>query len=232
MNTVKLPVTRSYQVNTIYPCLQGEGCLTGTPMMLIRLQYCPVGCPFCDTKETWHLDNDFMQPTLETALGTNKFFADVNAHQIVSYLSSLNMPQIEWVLLTGGEPAAQPLKELFYVLKNAGYKIALETSGVANGCINVPFDWLCVSPKIGMPGGYELRADVLAAADEIKYVIGKQRDIDTLKGILANNELKKDVVICVQPMSQSAPATQICIKAAMDNGWRLSIQTHKYLKLP
>ena len=30
-----------------------EGSHTGVPSVFIRLQGCPVGCPWCDTQHTW-----------------------------------------------------------------------------------------------------------------------------------------------------------------------------------
>jgi 6-pyruvoyltetrahydropterin/6-carboxytetrahydropterin synthase len=45
-------VVTSYVVNDIYTCIQGEGVQTGVAMVLLRLQGCAVGCPWCDTKET------------------------------------------------------------------------------------------------------------------------------------------------------------------------------------
>ncbi|MCF3854570.1 7-carboxy-7-deazaguanine synthase QueE, partial [Salmonella enterica subsp. enterica serovar Weltevreden] len=33
--------------------LQGDGYLTGVPAIFIRLQGCPVGFAWCDTKHTW-----------------------------------------------------------------------------------------------------------------------------------------------------------------------------------
>lgn len=38
-----------YRVNDIYTTVQGEGCQTETAMVLLRLQGCGVGCPWCDT---------------------------------------------------------------------------------------------------------------------------------------------------------------------------------------
>ncbi len=42
-----------YPINEMFQTLQGEGCFTGVPAIFIRLQGCPVGCAWCDTKHTW-----------------------------------------------------------------------------------------------------------------------------------------------------------------------------------
>lgn len=42
-----------YPINEMFQTLQGEGVYTGVPAIFIRLQGCPVGCSWCDTKHTW-----------------------------------------------------------------------------------------------------------------------------------------------------------------------------------
>ena len=49
MNPTKLPV------NEVFETVQGEATFTGTPSVFIRLQGCPVGCSWCDTKHTWEM---------------------------------------------------------------------------------------------------------------------------------------------------------------------------------
>ncbi len=41
-----------YPINEMFQTLQGEGYFTGVPAIFIRLQGCPVGCAWCDTKHT------------------------------------------------------------------------------------------------------------------------------------------------------------------------------------
>ncbi|MCG6507595.1 7-carboxy-7-deazaguanine synthase QueE, partial [Vibrio parahaemolyticus] len=42
-----------YKVNEMFETIQGEGVFTGVPAVFVRLQECPVGCAWCDTKQTW-----------------------------------------------------------------------------------------------------------------------------------------------------------------------------------
>ncbi len=52
-----------YPVNELFETLQGEGSFTGVPAIFVRLQGCPVGCPWCDTRHTWDL-----RPEAETSI--------------------------------------------------------------------------------------------------------------------------------------------------------------------
>ena len=45
-------------INEMFETIQGEGAHTGIPSIFVRLQGCPVGCPWCDTKHTWEIKPD------------------------------------------------------------------------------------------------------------------------------------------------------------------------------
>lgn len=217
-----------YRVNDIYTTIQGEGVLTGVPMILLRLHGCGVGCPWCDTKETWTVDTSQRWRNIEDALGANERWCDLSGSEIAAYIKE-NHPGPEWVLVTGGEPAEQDLETLTSALHDAGYKVALETSGTAIGHLKVSFDWVCVSPKINMPGGKAIIPAAVRVADEIKHVVGKQSDIDNLRKLIADCGVNGQTTICVQPVSKNEKATQLCIETVQKTGWRLSIQMHKYI---
>lgn len=221
-----------YKVNAVYSTVQGEGCLTGTPIFLLRLQGCSVGCPWCDTKETWtvepqHQVNDFWQ--LEPG---HPYWIEKTQSEIVQHLTNYLQPGPTWVMLTGGEPAQQDLKSLVIALHDAGYKVSLETSGTATGHIGANLDWVCVSPKFGMPGGRSVLAEAVRKADELKFVVGKKLDLIRILQFLKDHPLKPGCQICLQPLSFNEKATQLCIETVITNGWRLSLQMHKYLGLP
>jgi 7-carboxy-7-deazaguanine synthase len=220
-------------LNDVYPAIQGEGSMTGIPMTMLRLHGCGVGCPWCDTKETWDFttENPAVQvDTIPEILGKNPRFTHQHPAEIAAYLVR-NLTKMRWVLLSGGEPAEQDLKPLVAELKQAGYKIALETSGTATGHLSSSFDWVTVSPKFDMPGGKTVLPDVVKQADEIKHVVGKYADIEKLSTYLNRNHIE-DANVCLQPVSQSIRATTLAINECMERGWRLSVQVHKYLNLP
>jgi 7-carboxy-7-deazaguanine synthase len=221
MTTTSTHQTLTYKINTIYPTIQGEGALTGTPMVIVRLQGCDVGCPFCDTKETWMYAGG----------------EDYTPAQIVDAILDFSprptgLPR--WALLTGGEPGDQALGPLLTALYIRNIGSAIETSGTANGFLNVPNppDWLCVSPKQDMPGGRAINPEVIEVADELKFVIGKQEDLAKVHTFLAQYEYKEECVVSLQPMSLSKHATNIAVGACLANGWHLSLQTHKFIDIP
>ena len=220
----------TYYVNDLYATIQGEGVMTGVPMVLLRLHGCPVGCPFCDTKETWEVDPTQRALTLDEALGTNEKYAAASGIGIANRIES-EFEDYLWVLLTGGEPARYDLEPLVTQLHRHGYKVALETSGTMIGHFGANVDHVCVSPKINMPGGLHVLPSVLASADEIKMVVGSQKHIDQLDTLLERVVLKSGATICLQPMSQSEKATELCIRTVQERGWRLSLQTHKYMNV-
>jgi 7-carboxy-7-deazaguanine synthase len=225
-----------YPVNDMYPTIQGEGTQTGVPMVLIRLHGCPVGCPFCDTKETWGKLGkraDTEVPTLAEALGTTDSYVNMLGAQVARAARAMGGGHVKWVLLTGGEPGMYPLGPLVRALQGRRFKVACETSGTVEGVLPVAgaergnIDWLTVSPKLGMPGGRIVRSQVLQEADEIKFVVGKDDDLDTIKHVLMF--APPETTVCVQPMSQSEKATALCVKWALEYGWRVSVQVHKVM---
>lgn len=221
-------MTMRYPVNDCYSCIQGEGVQTGVAMVLLRLHGCAVGCPWCDTKETWQFDTGHEVSSLAEALGANPRYVFLSPETITDHIVASH-PGPKWVLVTGGEPAQYDLRPLVNALKGEGYQVALETSGTELGHLGAEFDWICVSPKLNMPGGKLVRAEALAGADEIKHVVGRPADIDELDALLAGQVLKTAVQICLQPVSLSEKATQLCMETVQARGWRLSVQTHKYI---
>lgn len=193
------------RLNTLYPCIQGEGCLTGTPMILVRFQGCSLRCPWCDTSQAW-----------DPAGGTQ-----ITIEQLVRRIQAWTTGQ-RWVLLTGGEPLEQgsELLQLANVLHHLDYWLALET----NGTHPVPhrfFDWVCISPK-----SHKDLTFLPPDANEIKLIINTPSDIpDALL-------LPRGPTICLQPRYGNPDALALCIQTIQERGWRLSLQTHKLINLP
>jgi len=221
-----------YPVNDIYPCIQGEGCQTGLAMTMLRLQGCPVACPWCDTKETWITARAHEKRSLPDAMGVNPNWSDAHVKDIGMFLDSLTKGTTRnWVLVSGGEPAIYNLQPLVAELHARSYKCAIETSGTALGHVGAGFDWITVSPKIDMPGGLIVKPAAFQGAHEVKFPVGKQDDIIELLRLLSLGIIKEGTAICLQPLSLSPAATKLCEETAQQKGWRLSVQVHKLLHL-
>lgn len=215
---LKLPV------NELFETVQGEATFTGMPSTFVRLQRCDVGCPWCDTKYTWQLD-----PAHGTTLADivsksdpSPAYAEVTVDQLIMTL----MPsRSRHLVLTGGEPCIYDLTELSGRMIAEGWTVQVETSGTEEIRID-PRAWVTVSPKIGMPGAKMFKADAWERANEIKMPVGKPADVEQLLRCIG---LYGPALIWLQPLSMSKKATDLCIDAARRNGWRISIQTHKFL---
>jgi 7-carboxy-7-deazaguanine synthase len=203
-------------------------------MVLVRLQGCKVGCTFCDTKETWHTD-----PSQEVANlrvlesgGPINRFAFVEEKEIAARCREIG-GNISWALLTGGEPAEQPLAMLVEELHSVGFQVAIETSGTALGHVDAGIDWICISPKFNQPGNRPFLMESLANCSELKLVIGKEEHVKEAEAFVGRVRMfiRPWTEISLQPISQSQKATNLCVEACMRNNWRLSIQSHKTIGL-
>ncbi|MGQ3905061.1 7-carboxy-7-deazaguanine synthase QueE [Mixta calida] len=220
-----------YPINEMFQTLQGEGFYTGVPAIFIRLQGCPVGCSWCDTKHTWDKLAD-----RETSLGDiliKTVESDAwGAADADALLATIKRQQwtARHVVITGGEPCIHDLTPLTAALQQAGFSCQIETSGTHEvQCTRET--WVTVSPKVNMRGGYDVLNQALARADEIKHPVARQRDIDALDELLARLEDEKARIVALQPISQKEDATRLCIATCIARNWRLSMQTHKYLNI-
>lgn len=219
-----------YPINEIFQTLQGEGVFTGVPAIFVRLQRCPVGCSWCDTKHTWEQlpekacsAEDMMSKTEE-----DDRWASLDADSIIMQFEAKGYTA-RHVVITGGEPCLYDLRPLTAVLEGRGYQCQIETSGTQPVQCSEK-TWVTVSPKVNMRGGYDVLTPSLLRADEVKHPSGGS-------GILMNwiycwrNCQDKQPVVALQPISQKPAATALCIETCIARNWRFSMQTHKYLNI-
>ncbi|MGY0616472.1 7-carboxy-7-deazaguanine synthase QueE [Vibrio sp. FJH11] len=218
------------KVNEIFETIQGEGMFTGVPSIFLRLQGCPVGCAWCDTKHTWVVDinNETSFETVKNKQVDDDSWCQITVEDIVK--ECITHYNARHVVITGGEPCMYDLRPLTFLLEESGFTTQIETSGTFEvNCSEST--WVTVSPKLDMRGGLIMNEQALYRANELKHPVGTQKDIDNLHEILTKFELKDDLVIALQPISQKKRATEMCIEVCIKNNWRLSIQTHKYLQI-
>lgn len=214
----------TYPVNEVFESIQGEASFTGTPSVFIRLQGCPVGCHWCDTKHTWEVEYENIIPIAQMIHKTNDAptFSDMTTAEIMDLLKTY---QARHIVITGGEPCKYDLTSLTGALINADYSIQIETSGTFPIRCH-PASFITLSPKIDMAGGLEVLRENLNICDEIKYPIGKESDIIKMRSIIYKSLCDN---IWLQPLSQNKNATAICVEQATQNNWKVSIQTHKFI---
>ncbi len=198
---MSLPIVETFH------SLQGEGYWQGTNAFFIRLGGCDVGCPWCDTKQSWPVQ--------------------VHPQQTVEQLVAAALavaPRL--VIITGGEPLMHNLDDLTLALRAAGLRTHLETSGAHP--LSGTWDWITLSPKPFKPP----LPDIYAQASELKLVIATEADFVWAEQQRHYLEVAKpsETFFYLQPEWSSDPALVVrYIESHPD--WRLSLQTHKYLQI-
>jgi organic radical activating enzyme len=187
--------------------LQGEGAHTGYAAYFIRIGGCDVGCYWCDSKPSWNAKD---YPPTST---------DEIVKRAVQYPAKA-------VVVTGGEPSLYPLGYLTNELHKRRIKTYVETSGAHH--LSGDWDWICLSPKKQFPP----KTDVLKQANELKVII---QDKGYLEWAEDNAKLvSPDCILYLQPeWSVSDKIMPMIVDYAMNNPkWKISLQSHKYMKIP
>lgn len=218
-----------YKINEVFESIQGEGSFTGVPSIFVRLQGCPVGCPWCDTKHTWTLDSQLERRSSAVMAenGESEHWFNQTVEQLLALFAQHHY-RAKHVVITGGEPCMYDLVPLSSRLIAAGYSVQIETSGTYE--ISTHEDtWVTVSPKVNMPGGRAVLASAMQRANEIKHPIAMEKHVEELDQVLTLLDTDAKPLIYLQPISQQKRATDLAIKICIERNWRLSLQTHKFI---
>ena len=202
-----MTATTTYPVMEAFATVQGEGAHTGTPSWFIRFGGCDVGCVWCDVKESWD--------------------ADAHPRQSVEELVAAAVDSgRKTVVVTGGEPAMHNLAPLTDALRAAGLTAHIETSGAHP--LTGTWDWVTLSPKKFKA----CREDVYPLADELKVVVFHRSDMDWAAEHAEH--VREDCGLFLQPEWDRRDDATFWILSwiAARPGWRISLQTHKYIGIP
>lgn len=187
--------------------LQGEGIQTGRAAYFVRLGGCDIACEWCDTKESWN--SNLFPPK-----------------KVDDLLLRIMAAKAQSVVVTGGEPLNWNLDYLCQKLKENNIRTFLETSG--SQPLSGLWDWICVSPKKSSPPLDYL----LDKADELKVIVYDQTDFPWAEENAS--KVRPDCYLLLQPeWSQRQQITPVIIDYIKKfPQWRLSLQAHKFLKIP
>lgn len=220
-NPIRPPVSddgQKLEVKNIFATLQGEGLYAGVPSVFIRLGGCNLACNFCDTEfEDAPIMPlaDVMQKIKELALNDN----GVRVRKLV--------------VITGGEPLRQNIVPLCEQLLADGFAVQIETNGTLYRDLPEKVDIVC-SPKNTGLGYMRVREDLLRRISAFKFIISAgQRDYN---GVSDVGQGEYGIPVFVQPMDEydeakNAANTKLALELAQKHGYRLSLQTHKILKI-
>ena len=179
----------SYKINELFETIQGEGSYTGQPSIFIRLQGCPVGCSWCDTKHTWEikLDQQVDSADMLSKAQESESWSALTPQQILDVFNEQGF-KAKHIVITGGEPCMVDLRPLCETLERAGYSCQIETSGTFE-ILTTENCWVTVSPKVNMKGGYPILSRAMQRANEIKHPVATEQHVDDLKSLLAEHQI-------------------------------------------
>lgn len=226
-------------VQSHFYTIQGEGPQSGRPCVFVRLAGCNLACWFCDTE----FESGMSAPRV-----TEQLVEELNLRY--------SQKQRELVVLTGGEPLRQNILLFLAMLFSSGTRLVqIETAGtlwveglhryISNGLVQ-----LVCSPKTP-----RLHPSIVAYCEHWKYIV-RAGDEDRVDGLPARGTglATRDKVhllfrprfvrdpsyssdfgtIWVSPMDEyDAERNKANLRAvrdaALQHGYRVSLQTHKIL---
>ena len=187
--------------------LQGEGFHMGKAAYFIRVGGCDVGCSWCDSKESWNA----------------RLFPPVPVEQVVENAAACAAMT---VVVTGGEPSMYPMDYLTMKLHQRGIKTMVETSGAYP--LSGSWDWICLSPKKYSPPVNSMYKQ----ANELKVIIQQAGELECAE---RNADLvSENWKLFLQPeWSKSEQVMETITQYVMNHPkWRISLQSHKYMRIP
>lgn len=202
-------------VNEIFYSIQGESTYTGRPCVFVRLTACDLRCTWCDTPYAF---TEGRKMSLEEVL------AEVDRY---------HCPLVE---VTGGEPLLQPgVYVLMEELLARGRTVLLETGGhISIERVPAPVvkvvDVKC--PASGESHRNHWRnLDLLAAHDEVKFVVQDRGDYDFAREVVHRHLLdRRCAAVIFSPVHGRLDLRSLAEWVLADHlPVRVQAQLHKYI---
>jgi len=202
------------RLTEIFFSLQGEAARAGLPTVFVRLTGCPLRCTWCDTTYS---------------------FTGGEAATVDSILAEVAKYPTRHVCVTGGEPLAQKeCLSLLSALCDAGYDVALETSGAID-IAGVDPRVACIMDLKAPDSGESTKnrwenLTHLDTRDEIKIIIASRGDYDWARQAIREHRLDTICPVLLSPAAGLVEPTALA-------GWiledglnvRFQLQLHKLL---
>lgn len=204
----------SLRVSEIFFSLQGEASRVGLPTVFVRLTGCPLRCAWCDTEYAF---------TGGTAMDADAILGEISKYPT------------RQVCVTGGEPLAQKeCPALLQALCDAGYEVALETSGALN--ISAVDKRVSRIMDIKAPDSGECvrncweNLQFLTAHDEIKIVIASRADYEWSRDLIRERGLAALCPVLLSPAQGRVEPRDLAEWILADGlPVRFQLQLHKLL---
>jgi len=195
-----------YPIMEHFYTIQGEGAHTGRASYFIRTAGCDVNCWWCDVKDSWEEEG---HPRL-------------TVQELVHAARDSGAP---FAVITGGEPLLHDLLPLTLGLKSAGLQVHIETSG--SSPLSGQLDWITLSPKRFKKPAEE----VFDYVDELKVVVLTNKDLKWAEENAA--KCPAGTKLLLQPEWETPKSIDLIVEYVKDHPeWGISLQTHKFLKVP
>lgn len=238
MSATAPSASKTYRVKSIVATVQGEGFWVGRPAVFVRF----VGCNMWSGYEA-DRERDAQRTGADCPLWCDTDFRKegstaYGASELTDQMRAIG-GDIDFCVLTGGEPFLQADATLIQALHSAGYEVAVETNGTislsdafysaATGTVHAP-DWITCSPKL--PEG-DLTVERF---DELKLIVpdyrpdGYTQFVERATPHRINGHTRR--VLWLQPEDgpRLEEAQALAVRLAIEHpDWRVSTQTHKIL---
>ncbi|MFD2613217.1 7-carboxy-7-deazaguanine synthase QueE [Paenibacillus gansuensis] len=218
LKNIRLPMVE------IFETVEGEGTRAGFPTVFVRLFGCNLRCTWCDTKYSYPPEEAEMVMSI----------ADI-IEQVSKYKST-------HVCLTGGEPLLYGTKSAALIEALADMERLTDIHIETNGAVDLkPFLATVHSPKVRYIMDYKLpdsgeeeqmlvsNFTLLRPQDELKFVIGSERDFQRAVDLLTEHPTK--ALPLFSPVWETMPPYKL-VALMLEHGLshvKLNMQMHKII---
>lgn len=195
------------RINDVFWTVQGEGFYAGSRALFIRMPYCNYNCTWCDTS-----------------------YNSYEEWEEFDVMCFIDKEPARFAVITGGEPMMnKDTPHIVQLLKYRGFTIACETNGSFPAVDGI--DFITCSPKKyskGLPEFY-INPAIRYKVHEYKYVVEKDFDfriLDRHKDDTCRLSLSPEFNIFDESIAR-------IVNYIKENPkWKISLQTHKWMKVP